>query len=378
MTVLWGRGRTRYGRDLVSQRRTLEQEFRAHWRDVSEGVGLAKRVHVAAGITISVPRIGGVRFDRHGRVSSATIQRHPGQTVADYRKLASLLADAFDRAHVRIDDLGADRWVRLHLLDVDPLARPFAWSRELPEDYVATAEDGRLLTSRWQRRPHMAIQGGTGSGKSSHVYAMLAPLAGRDDVRVAGIDPTGLAWKPWPADPWRVSGLRDLDEVRRVLRELVAELDARLASMPPNTDNLVTDRRTPCVVIVLEEFAGIVRAAELAGKPVLVEVRGYVARLLAESRKVGFRLVLAMQRADAGTADALVRAQCGLRMSFSVDSSEALAFLHPRDSVDAGEHATAAPGVAILTAPGVGTVRVRTPLLRYADYCAVVSAARKP
>lgn len=364
-----GRHYTRYEREVPTQRqRTAEQEFRAQWRAVAEGCGFARVVYVAAGVTISVPRVGGVRTDPDGTVRSATIQRHPGQTIADYTKAASLLADALDVPHVRVDDLGADRWMRLQLLDVDPLADVRQWSKRLPDGYLATCEDGRILSAPWQRRPHLVCQGATGAGKSVFLYQQVAALAGREDVRVTGVDPTGLIWRPWPDDPWRVSGLRNVDEVRRVLRELVAEMDARLASMPAGTDNIATDRHTPCVVVVLEEFAGIVRAAELAGKPVLAEVRGNVARLLAESRKVGFRIVLAMQRADASTADALVRAQAGLRVSFSVDSPEALAFLHPRDSADVAEHATAAPGVAILTAPGVGTLRVRTPLLTYSAY----------
>ena len=370
-----GRHATRYAREVLARRQSAESEFRNLWRLVAEGVGLARVVHVAAGVTVVAPKVGGVRLDGHGRVTSATVQRHPGQTVADYRKLASLLADALDVAHVRVDDLGADRWVRLHLLDVDPVGGVRHWVSDLPDGYVATAEDGTALTARWQRRPHVAVQGATGSGKSSLLYVQLAALADRDDVRVCGVDPTGLIWKPWPHDPWRVSGLRDLDEVRRVLRELVAELDARLASMPADTDNLVTTRDTPCLAVVFDEYPGLIRAAEVAGKQVVAEVRGYVSRLLSEGRKAGIRVVLVMQRAEASTADATVRAQCGLRLSFSVDSPEAFKFLHPADSADVAEHATAPPGVAILTGPGVGTVRVRTPLLAFADYCAVVRRA---
>lgn len=366
--VLTGRHSTRYSREVAARRLTADHELRAHWRRVAEGCGLAWVVHVAAGVTVSTPRIGGVTIDDEGRPVRFTVQRHPGQRLADYRQRATQLADALGCARVRIEDMGADRWMRVHMLDLDPLADIRHWSKRLPDGYLATCEDGRVLSAPWQRRPHLVCQGATGAGKSVFLYQQVAALAGRDDVRVAGVDPTGLIWKPWPDDPWRVSGLRDLDDVRRVLRELVAEMDARLASMPAGTDNIATDRHTPCVVVVLEEFAGIVRAAELAGKPVLAEVRGNVARLLAESRKVGFRIVLAMQRADASTADALVRAQAGLRVSFSVDSPEALAFLHPRDSADVAEHATAAPGVAILTAPGVGTLRVRTPLLTYSAY----------
>ncbi|MCD2191682.1 FtsK/SpoIIIE domain-containing protein [Actinomycetospora soli] len=371
---LTGRHSTRYDREVPAQRRTTEQEWRALWRDTAEGLGLAHLVHVAAGVTVSVPRVGGVTVDSTGRVCRATIQRRPGQRTADYRALAVQLADALGCARVRIEDMSAERWIVLHLLDVDPLATTRGWAASLPAGFIARDEEGRLFSAPWQARPHTIAQGSTGSGKSSWVYSQLAPLAGRRDVRVAGIDPSGVLLRPWPDDPWRVSGLGGvLEEHRRALGELCDEMDRRLTVLPRDTDNLATDEATPLLVVVLEEYAALVRAAELVDRKVGQEVRQRVGRLFSEGRKVGVRLLLVVQRADTAIVDGAIRAQATLRVSFASEA-DGIRMLHPADAIDPDEHSIAAPGVCAITAPRVGTFRARSTLLGYRDYCAAVRA----
>ena len=369
--TLHGRHATRYGREVGPRRATIESEWLSLWRRTAEGCGLARVVHVAAGITVSTPPVGGVRIDRHGRVSSATVQRHPGQRLTDYRALGGQLADALGVARVRFDDLGADRWMRLHLLDTDPLTTSWAWHACLPAGFVAETEEGRLFSAPWERRPHTVVQGTTGSGKSWWTYAQLAALAPRPDVRVVGLDPTGLLWRPWgdsPGHEWRVSGLgADLLEHRRVLRALCEEMDRRLKLLPEDADALVTDAETPLLAVVLEEYAALVRAAELVDRKVGLEVRGLVGRLFAEGRKVGLRVLVVLQRADATVFDGAIRAQATLRISFASEA-DGIRMLHPAGAVDPDEHAVAEPGIAIVTAPRVGTMRVRSRRLDYRGY----------
>ncbi|MCD2191723.1 FtsK/SpoIIIE domain-containing protein [Actinomycetospora soli] len=376
LSRLRGRHHTRYAREVPDRRRSTEQEWRAHWRDVAEGCDLARVVHVAAGVTVSVPRVGGVTLDGTGRVCRATVQRHPGQRTADYRARAAQLADALGVARVVIDDLDAERWIALRLLDVDPLAASRHWSSALPDGFIARDEVGRLFSAPWERRPHCVAQGSTGSGKSSWTYGQLAPLVRRRDVRVVGIDPSGLLWRPWPTDPWRVSGVAgDLTEHRQVLRELCAEMDRRLTVLPARSDNLATDEVTPLLAVFLEEYAALVRAAELVDKRTGAEVRQLVGRLFSEGRKVGLRLVLIVQRADASIVDGAIRAQATLRVSFASEA-DGIRMLHPAHVIDPDEHSIADPGVCAVTAPRVGTFRARSTLLAYADYCAAVADGR--
>ena len=103
-------------------------------------------------------------------------------------------------------------------------------------------------------------------------------------------------------------------------------------------------------------------------------VRDLIARLAAEGRKVAIRLLLLLQRADTTVLDGAVRAQALTRLSFACDT-DGLAMLHPRRQVDADTHALARPGIAVLTHPTLGTLRLRAGALDYATYADRVSRA---
>jgi S-DNA-T family DNA segregation ATPase FtsK/SpoIIIE len=225
---------------------------------------------------------------------------------------------------------------------------------------------------------HTLVQGSSGFGKSTLTYAQLAPLAGRPDVLVAGLDPSGLVFRPWeglPGASWRVSGLGGaLAEHTRVLAELCAELDRRLELLPPGVDNLMTSPATPLLVVALEELSGFLRTLD-ADRKLAPTVRALLGRLFAEGRKVGIRMLAVIPRADATVLGAGIRDQCQLRVSFAVEP-EGFRMAHPSTGpIDADEHAGSPPGVAAVTAPGLGTFRMRAGALPYAEYCRRVAAA---
>ena len=81
---------------------------------------------------------------------------------------------------------------------------------------------------------HYAIQGMTRSGKSVLVYSLLAPLAACDNVRICGVDPTGILLKPWqehPGSEYRHLGGKDLQHAADVLASLCDEMDRRIQDM---------------------------------------------------------------------------------------------------------------------------------------------------
>ena len=81
---------------------------------------------------------------------------------------------------------------------------------------------------------HYAIQGMSRSGKSVLVYSLLAPLAACDNVRICGVDPTGIMLKPWqehPGSEYRHLGGRDLQHAADVLASLCDEMDRRIQDM---------------------------------------------------------------------------------------------------------------------------------------------------
>lgn len=142
----------------------------------------------------------------------------------------------------------------------------------------------------------------------------------------------------------------------------------------------------PLFLVVMEEFPGLLRAAGSLGKPargersVLDRIKSANLRLLSEGRKVAFRVLTLAQRAEAeAMGGGYARDQYALRLSFRVPG-DSLEMLHGPDARELGaEHATADPGVAVLSAPGRPLSRVRVPYLGdYPSSANRVAAALSP
>lgn len=343
------------------------------WRAAAEGTGLVRTVYVAAGVTTVIPTLTRVDDTPAGLV--LRVRALPGQVPDDYRAVASRLAHALRCSRVRVDQAHGGAIVVLTLLDADPLERAVRHSPRAPRGFLGVADDGRGLAVPWHRRGHMIVQGQTGSGKSVFTYGQLADAANDPAVLVTGLDPSGLLWRPFSGTrhaDWQVGGLTaDLAAHVALLERLVADMDDRITRIPFDRDAVELSADLPVVLVVLEEYPGLLRAADLVDKRTGGRVRALVARLLSEGRKAGYRVLLVCQRADATVVDGLVRAQCAFRVSFSVDSGEAVRMLHPAVA-DPADVLAAPPGIALVTRPGKPLERMRAPLLDYARYAALV------
>lgn len=342
------------------------------WRAAAEGAGLVRRVDTVSGPTIIAPRVEYVIL---GPPTSLRVRLEPGQTAADVRAAMPRLAPVLGVPLLRVEPIGVGREVWVTLLDRDPLDEPLGM---IPgaDLLLGRMESGSLLRAEPADLGHLAVQGQTGSGKSTWLYGFLGQLAPRPDVLVAGIDPSGLTLRPFTgtrhADR-QALGLADLDRIEAVAAALVDDMDARLAAMPLDVDTLPLGPGTPLVVVVLEEWPATLRALDAADTKRGKRVRALVARLLAESRKVGYRVVLAAQRAEASILGAAERAQCSVRLSFRSDNRQAVELLHPDvDPALADEHTRAVPGVALLSVPGWPVRRLRAPHVTYREYAAAV------
>lgn len=346
------------------------RDWAGPWRAAAVGCGLHRLTHVAAGITESVPALASVRELDDGTIA-LRVRPLPGQLPEDFTAAATRLAAALGAARVRVTPDVGGRIVQLDLLRVDPLARTIRWRPGFP-GLLGVDEGNRGVSVRWVHRGHTITQGQTGAGKSTFTYGSLASLAADPDTLIAGLDPSGLLWRPFAGtrhEPWQVSGLSgDLAEHLELLDRLVGMMDSRIAAIPPDRDSVrVGAGGWPLVLVVLEEYAGLLRAADVAGRETGKRIRAAVARLLAEGRKAGIRALILVQRADASVVDGLVRAQCATRISFSVDSGDAVRMLHPA-AADVADVLAAPPGIALVTRPGQPMLRLRVPLLDYATY----------
>jgi hypothetical protein len=364
------------------ERRAFSDHYHRHlrvthyaqvWRDACDYSGVCQRVRIPAGQTVVVPELVDVAgYDP----MTLMVRLLPGMIVADLAEQATRLANALGGARLSVAPVGTD-YARLVLHQTDPLAEPFDVGPDEPDGFLGVGEDGADVSIPWARRVHSLVQGSTGGGKSTLVYGQLSALAGRRDVVLSGIDPSGLVFRPWdlaPCSSTRVSGLGDeLQPHLELLRRLCADMDQRLGLLPVGVDNLVPSTDVPLRVVLFEEFSGFLRTAD-ADRKLAAVIRPLLGRLFSEGRKVGFRCVAVIPRADAAVLGAGIRDQCGLRISYAVEP-EGFRMAHPTTAgIDPDEHLNAAPGVAAVTAPGVGTFRLRTGDLAYGEYCRRVTA----
>ena len=355
----------------------LEDELRGLWREACFGVGVCQYIQAAAGMTVRTPRFGAARTMR-GR-TTFTAELLPGGEPEDLRAHAPRLAHTLGFQGLRVEPI-AGRWVRVVLLEVDPLVEGFALARvttaRADESLIlGRGEDGGTLGHALADAAHLAVQGQNGAGKSAFTYGLLAQVCAAPDVLVAGSDITGLvlgrAWTGTAHHAWQTTGTRDLPAHAAMLDGLVAEMDCRLDTMPRRQDKIIPTTTTPLVLVVLEEFPGLLRAAQAKDKKHAERITSAVLRLVSEGRKAAFRVLMLAQRFEANAVGGgYARDQFALRLSFRVPG-ESLVMLHGEDARRLGpEHANAAPGIAYLSAPGRDCVRLRAPYLGdYGEFC---------
>lgn len=356
-------------RDRLADDRTSDAQASAlawAWRLACIGAGLGRDVGTVTGPTTSTPRLVHVTL---GPPAVLVVELLPGQLPGDVRDAASRLAPHLGYRTLRVSRRG-HRHVAVTLLQDDPLGPEFPLppAAELgPRLLLARDERGHDVVAFPEELPHLVVQGQTRSGKSAWLYALLAQLVDRRGVRIAGVDPTGLLLRPFstggrPA-PLQAVGLADPARIVTVLDDLVAEMDRRVAEIDPRSDRVALSWRLPLIVVVLEEWPGVLRLldqldARGAGKA----ARAAVSRLLAEGHKAGLRVVMVCQRADAAVIGGAERANIGGRVTFRVDAAEAVKMLHPGAGLGlVHEITTAPPGVALLELPGRSVGRVRSP-----------------
>jgi S-DNA-T family DNA segregation ATPase FtsK/SpoIIIE len=331
------------------------------WGRACSLAGLSQTIDTVSGGTEVIPRIEFVAISERYLV----VRLLPGQLPSDFTAVADRLAYAMGAAAIRVEPRGKTH-VIIWLLDRDPLAEtvPMTYAAD-GGVFLGRTEDGADLVHDFRREAHMIVQGVTRSGKSVLTYAMLAALSRQPDVICAGIDPTGLLWRPFVGtrhEEYQVSGLDRLERHEALLTRLVSLMDQRIEKLPRDRDTIEISTDNPMIVVVLEELAALYRAVDSVDPKQGKRIRALIGRILAEGAKVGFRAVLLVQRAEAAVVGSFERAMCSTRISFRCDNRASVELLHPgTDPVIADAHTTAAPGVALLSTPGRPLTRVRAP-----------------
>jgi DNA segregation ATPase FtsK/SpoIIIE, S-DNA-T family len=378
----------RWERRRQARLRAQQQARAWQLQDVLIGLGLFDYGHGSIanpGRTVLAPRV--VELD-NGPPPTFTVQALPAQLLSDYQQHAATLAEVLGGARVRItavggighgvpDACGRGLLLRIEVFEVDPLDELVPLPAQVlsgPDELLLLGVDDAGVSYRVTPRDlvHLAVQGATGSGKSVFVYGLLAQILGTDQVLVAISDPSGLLTRPFTGTvhaPWQVAGTSDPDAHVRLLERLVCEMDERIATLPPRADQVQVSDGCPLIALVLEEYPGLLRALDDGRKAGgrIETVKRLVGRLIAEGRKAGIRLLILANRFEAAVVDGFTRDQCTVKISFRVGNGDSIAMLHPTGRLEAEQHATAPPGVALLTGPGVPLARIKSPYIGTPD-----------
>ena len=232
------------------------------------------------------------------------------------------------------------------------------------------------------------ISGKTRSGKSALLYSMLAQLSRDPSVTIAGIDPTGIvfsALRDVPDPTLRVSTVRDPQDIKQVMQRLVDIMDQRIDALLASRLDKLTDFTpdVPLIVVVLEEYAGLMHSLQAADRAsggkvadrTATAVESSVLRLASEGEKAGIRLIISTQHPSSEVLSTGVRSQMVNRISFS-QGSIGLSMVH-EDLPDALKSAAVRflAGEAITELAGAPPIRFRADYATYQDYIRLVDDA---
>jgi hypothetical protein len=309
----------------------------------------------------------------------------PGASMRTYENAAESLAVGLGVIGIGFSQDGLQRSQGVIQMDVrvrDGLAGTRAsldqGNNGLTPVVIGRTRDGDLALDL-RRGSHLAIQGGTGSGKSALSYGLLSSLADRPEMVIAGVDPSRLLLGPWTKrtdarQEW-LCATSDPEAAVNVLRSLVTEMDRRLDYLvDAGIDEIQPTSDHPLIVVVMEEFAGLVRATKDYDKTVKPaeriagDIERLMGRLVAESRKVGMRVMAITQRFDADLMGGGARSQFSTRITLKVESSDDVKMLHPGATTEDIEDAVQFPAGRGLVQIGGELMRAQMDLTTYEQY----------
>jgi hypothetical protein len=386
-----------FRRRITKRRSWREDQICAQWMverflSAMNQISLSNDTYTALGArTLRLPQITAVQLGIRPRM---WIRPLAGQVLGDFVEIADRIAAALHVASVRLVQQ-PNGLIRCELVRVDPLAsrvelalRPLTSVRQ--KVVLGRVETGENVSVSLVDLGHMVVQGMTRSGKSRWTYGLLGQLAGCPDLIIAGSDVTDVLLRPFTGTrhaDWQATGAHQLERHVEVVEGLVELMNQRHTRIPMTADVLPVSDRDPIVLVVIEEYGALV---DLLGTEDTREktklqprFRAAVRMLLAAGAKVGMRVLLITQRADASGPAGIggyERGQAAVRLTFRVDNHEAVKLLHPEATKQAAEaHRYSPAGLALISGPELPLTRLRAPhLAGYREYVDAVHTACRP
>ncbi len=248
---------------------------------------------------VLVPRLARVRVGYS--TDTVTVQMLYGQAVTDWQARSDALAHAFGAMWVRVRGTKPG-WVVVDVHHTDTLANPIGLpilSRGARVDFerlpVGVTETGTPWLVRILGR-HVLVAGGTGSGKGSVVWSILAALApaiAEGTAQLWVIDPKGgMEFGPGQAMFARFA--YDTGETTlALLRDAAAVLTSRAARLRGVSRLHSPTRAEPLIVVVIDEIATL--TAYVGDRKTRTEIDQLLGLLLSQGRAVGVSVIAAVQ-----------------------------------------------------------------------------------
>lgn len=321
-----------------NDQRRLVRRLRKNWVETCRRANLSRELGRIDHVRVEVPKVKSTKPVPLGvEVQVRTI---PGQAAEEICAASNRLGSAFGlpvRASI-VDPMTVCLTAVLH----DPLqGMRDARSSTTTRIVIGRCDDGTEAVVDLADPSHIAIQGMTRAGKSALLYTVLGQAVASDAVHISGIDPNRVLLGPLAeapgADPSDFVLGPDPAAALKFLDNACREMDKRAHLL---TDLGIAahedfDHDFPVRVVVLEEYAGLLRLAaahdegQKVADRVAPKIRQRMGRLVSEGAKSGMRVVLITQRMDASTVDGDSRGQFGTRITMGVDNADAVRMLHP-------------------------------------------------
>lgn len=276
------------------------------------------------------------------RFTRFKVELKPGETEANLKKRSEDIARELEAAgEIFIGRIRGTRYIGLDVPFADG-NKPLALSEHLYRLHstngalsilAGQTPDGGYQVIDLAKAPHMLIAGTTGSGKTIFLYSILVSLLEQfsaDELELLIVDPKQTDFHFFEELPHLRGGrvLTDADEAIEALETINAidkqertniikaancrDIDSYNAKNP--------DQKMKRLVVVIDEYADLVQAAELQGKEVRKSFESNLCMLAQRVRNLGIHLVIATQQPRATIVTSSLKAVLPFRVSFRLPS----------------------------------------------------------
>lgn len=276
------------------------------------------------------------------RFTRFKVELKTGETESNLRRRSEDIARELEAAgEVFISRIHGTRYIALDIPFLDD-NRPLMLIDHLellPQDgkglffLGGQTPDGEYKLVDLAKAPHMLIAGTTGSGKSIFLYSILVSLLQQysaDDLELLIVDPKQTDFQFFDGLPHLRGGhvLTDAGEAIAAL-EAINTIDKQerteLLKTAGSRDIEAYNAKNPThkmkrLVVVIDEYADLVQAAELQGRDVRKTFESNLCMLAQRVRNLGIHLVIATQQPRATIVTSTLKAVLPFRVSFRLPS----------------------------------------------------------